>query len=70
MGRLSLSEQQGRRLGLKARTVWSPHLERCCLLLSANESFEHTAEDIAVLTGIGIYKSTQQRLVHRQVFSH
>jgi hypothetical protein len=46
----------------------SPHVEQCCLLLSANEAYEHAAEDIAVLTGIAVSKSTQQRLVHRQEF--
>ena len=65
---MSVSEQQGRRLGLKAQTQWSPHLERCCLLLSANESYENAAQDIAVLTGLSLSKSTQQRLVHRQDF--
>lgn len=65
---MSISEQQGQRLGLQARTQWSPVLETCCLLLSANESYQRAAEDIAVLTGIEVSKSTQQRLVHRQVF--
>lgn len=65
---MSINEQQGQRLGLKAQTQWSPHLERCCLLLSANESYENAAQDIAVLTGLAVSKSTQQRLVHRQDF--
>lgn len=65
---MSISAQQGERLGLKSRTQWSPFLERCCLLLSANASYENAAEDIAVLTGIAVSKSTQQRLVHRQDF--
>ncbi|NEQ33947.1 MAG: hypothetical protein F6K04_23635 [Leptolyngbya sp. SIO4C5] len=68
VGRLSISEQQGPRLGLKARTQWSLALENGCLLLSANESYQCAAEDIAVLTGIRVSKSTQQRLVHRQGF--
>lgn len=38
------------------------------MLLSANEAYAHAAEDIAVLTGIAVSKSTQQRLVHRQEF--
>lgn len=63
---MSITEQQGQRLALKAQTRWSPALENCCLLLSANESYQRTAEDIAVLTGIRVSKSTQQRLVHRQ----
>lgn len=65
---MSLSEQQGQRLGLKARSQWSPHLEACCLLLSANESYQDAARDIAVLTGLSVSKSTQQRLVHRHEF--
>jgi hypothetical protein len=68
IGQLSISEQQGQRLGLKARTQWSPQLEQCCLLVSANESYDDTAHDIAVLTGISVSKSTQQRLVHRHDF--
>ena len=65
---MSLRAQQGQRLGLKARSQWSPHLEACCLLLSANESYQDTARDIAVLTGLSVSKSTQQRLVHRHEF--
>ena len=38
------------------------------MLVSANESYAHSAEDIAVLTGIQVSSSTQQRLVHRQHF--
>lgn len=36
--------------------------------MSANESYEDAAQDIAVLTGISVSKSTQQRLVHRHDF--
>ena len=43
-------------------------MEKCCLLLSANESYQRAAEDIVVLTGIRVSGSTQQRLVHRQSF--
>lgn len=43
-------------------------MEKCCLLLSANESYERAAEDIQVLTGVAVSSSTQQRLVHRQHF--
>ena len=43
-------------------------MEKCCLLLSANESYQRAEEDIKVLTGIGISHSTQQRMVHRQTF--
>ena len=43
-------------------------MEKCCLLLSANESYERAAEDVQVLTGVRVSHSTQQRLVHRQTF--
>jgi hypothetical protein len=63
-----VSEKQAAKLEVKAYTQWSPYLERCCLLLSANESYERAAEDIQVLTGVAVSHSTQQRLVHRQTF--
>jgi hypothetical protein len=63
-----VSEKQAQILEVKAYTRWSPYLEQCCLLVSANESYERTAEDIAVLTGVKVSHSTQQRLVHRQLF--
>jgi hypothetical protein len=46
----------------------SPHLENCCLRLSATVSYEQAEQDIAYLTGIRIPAKTQQRLVHRQTF--
>ena len=63
---MRISERQGKRLGRKARSQWSPYLEKCCLWVSANESYQRAAEDIAVLTGITVSSRTQQRLVHRQ----
>jgi hypothetical protein len=63
-----VSEKQAQFLAVKAYTQWSPYLEQCCLLLSANESYERAAEDIQVLTGMAVSHSTQQRLVHRQSF--
>lgn len=65
---MSITEKQAQRLGVKNRTQWSPHLERCCLLVSANESYQRAEEDIRVLTGIEVSHSTQQRMVHRQEF--
>lgn len=63
-----MSEQQAQRLDVEAYTRWSPYLAKCCLWLSANESYARAAEDIAVLTGVAVSHSTQQRLVHRQTF--
>jgi hypothetical protein len=63
-----VSKKQAQILDVKAYTRWSPDLEKCCLLVSANESYERTAADIEVLTGVRVSHSTQQRLVHRQTF--
>jgi hypothetical protein len=46
----------------------SGYLEKCCLLLSANESYERSQQDIEVLTGMRVSHSTHQRLVHRHDF--
>jgi hypothetical protein len=46
----------------------SPHLEKCCLLVSSSESYERTSKNIKDLTGIKISHSTQQRLVQRYEF--
>ena len=64
-----MSEKQAQKLDVQAYTQWSPCLEKCCLLLSANESYERAAEDLQVLTGVAVSHSTQQRLVHRQSFN-
>jgi hypothetical protein len=66
---LRLTEGQAQRLGVEARTQVSPHLQRCCLILSANESYEHAAVDLEILTGMRISKSAQHRLVHRVSFA-
>jgi hypothetical protein len=68
LGELPITAQQAAKLQVKPYTQISGHLEICCLLVSANNSYERTAEDVAVLTGITISHSTQQRLVHRQEF--
>lgn len=46
----------------------SGYLEQCCLLLSANESYERAQQDIEILTGMSVSHSTHQRLVHRHDF--
>lgn len=60
-----MSEQQAKKLQLKPRKRLSPWIEKSCLLLSANVSYENAARDFEELTGIAIGHSTQQRLVHR-----
>ena len=53
---------------MKSNTQLSPHLQKCCLLLSANVSYANTAQDLESLTGLRISHSTQQRLVQRHKF--
>ena len=65
---MSITEKQAKRLGVRSRSQWSPYLEKCCLLLSANESYQRAEEDLKVLMGIKVSHSTQQRMVHRQNF--
>jgi hypothetical protein len=60
-----VSQQQAKKLKLKPRKRLSPWIEKSCLLLSANVSYENAARDFEELTGIAIGHSTQQRLVHR-----
>lgn len=54
---------------MKPNTQLSPHLEKCCLLLSANVSYANTARDLEILTGLKVCHSTQQRLVQRYEFT-
>ena len=44
----------------------SPLLEKCCLRLSANESYQNAEAEIEALTGMMVGHSTHQRLVNRQ----
>jgi hypothetical protein len=55
-------------LNIIAHRQISPHLENCCLRLSAIVSYEQASQDLAYLTGIQVCGKTQQRLVHRQSF--
>ena len=40
-------------------------METCCLLLSANESYQNAEPDIETLTGVKVGHSTQQRASRR-----
>ena len=66
---MKLTENQAKKLKVKPNTQLSPHLEKCCLLLSANVSYQNTARDLAILTGLKVCHSTQQRLVQRYEFT-
>lgn len=66
VGILKLKSEQTARLGLKSRTQLSPLLEKCCLRLSANMSYQSAEVELEALTGVKVSHSTQQRLVLRQ----
>lgn len=61
-----MKNKQVERLGLKSYSQLSPLLEKCCLRLSANESYQKAEAEIEALTGMIVGHSTQQRLVNRQ----
>lgn len=65
VGVLRIKAKQAERLGLKSRSQLSPLLEKCCLRLSANESYQSASAEIQALTGVKVGHSTQQRLVNR-----
>ena len=68
IGELKLKSKQAKKLQVKARARISPQLEKCCLLVSASESYARTEVNIAELTGIKISHSSQQILVQKQEF--
>ena len=52
MGQLTISRKQADALGIEPYTRHSPLLEKCCLLLSANESYQNAENDLLLLTGL------------------
>ena len=63
MGKLEITSGQAEKLAVLPHRQLSPHLENCCLRLSANVSYKQAQQDLAYLTGIRISAKTQQRLV-------
>lgn len=63
-----MRQRQAEQLGVPHHSRMSRGLEKACLRLSANESFQSAEAEIAALTGIAVGHSTQQRLVGRQHF--
>ena len=68
MGSLTITTRQAERLAVPSHRQLSPHLENCCLRISANVSYEKATQDVDYLTGIRVPTKTQQRLVHQQTF--
>lgn len=68
VGELKLKAKQIQRLGLKPRSRLSPLLQKCCLRISANCSYQNAEREIEALTGVKVGHSTQQKLVLEQDF--
>lgn len=69
VGIVPLTEKQAERLELASRTRITPLLEKCCLRVSANESYQKAEEEIEALTGMKVGHTTLHRLVERAEFS-
>ena len=67
VGTLRLRRQQLIELGVEARIRISPLLKKCCLCLSANESFSQAERDLLLLTGMKVGHSTLQRQAHTKI---
>ncbi|EAM52155.1 hypothetical protein CwatDRAFT_5309 [Crocosphaera watsonii WH 8501] len=65
VGQLKITEKQCDRLGVNPYTRHSPLLEKCCLLLSANESYQNAEKDMLLLMGFKVGHSTHHRKVQR-----
>jgi len=63
---LKLKAKQVQKLGLQPRSRLSPLLQKCCLRLSANESYQNAELEIEALTGVKVGHSTHQKLVLSQ----
>lgn len=63
-----ITSEQAKRLLVGAHRQLSPHLENCCLRISANVSYAQACEDVSYLTGVRVPAKTQQRLVHAHDF--
>jgi hypothetical protein len=69
LGDLSITEKQAELLGCGTGSRLSPHLENCCLRLSANVAYESASKDIKYITGVTVPSKTQLILVHAQEFN-
>jgi hypothetical protein len=66
IGHIPITTVQAKPLSLKKGSRWSPHLEKCCLLVSANQSYQRTEEDLKTLIGVKVSHSKLQRMVQGQ----
>jgi hypothetical protein len=67
VGKLRLRRQQLVKLGVEGRIRISPLLQKCCLCLSANESFSQAEQDLILLTDMKVGHRTLQRQVQTRI---
>ncbi len=69
VGSIPITDKQASRLELPSNSRISPLLEKCCLRVSANESYQNASAEIQALTGMKVGHTTLHRLVQRTEFS-
>jgi hypothetical protein len=52
VGSLEITDNQAKYFGLKAYSQFSPMMEKCCLLISANESYQMVEKDLEIFMGL------------------
>jgi hypothetical protein len=67
--KIPITEQQCKKLKINSHTQLSPLLQKCCLKISANISYQNSAKNVEYLTEIYVADKTQQRLVQRTEFN-
>ena len=66
---MTITEKQASRLELRSHSQISPLLEKCCLRLTSNESYQNAETEIEALIGMKVGHTTLHRLVQRTEFS-
>lgn len=66
IGTIKITSKQADKLGVKKGTNHSECLEKSCLLIASNQSYQRGEEDLEKLTGIKVSHSTLQRMVNKQ----
>ena len=69
VGKIKITTSQAEKLQLGIRKRRSPYLEKCCLLIASNQSYQRGEEDLEKLTGIKVSHSTLQRMVVKEEWS-
>lgn len=64
-----MTSAHAKHLSVGAYRQISPHLENCCLRISANVSYAQACNDVSYLTGMRVPAKTQQRLVQSHDFA-